>query len=91
MLRWMMALAGLFLAVFAVVALSGPGENDVADGYVRYEVARSLVEHGDVDIPDPKIWFTVFPGATADGTAITGSPSRPRACSRSWPPMPPGR
>ena len=62
MLRWMMALAGLFLAVFAVVALSGPGENDVADGYIRYEVARSLVEHGDVDIRDPKIWFTVFPG-----------------------------
>ena len=52
MLRWMMALAGLFLAVFAVVALSGPGQFDISDGWVRYEVARSLVEHGDVDIRD---------------------------------------
>ena len=62
MLRWMMALAGLFLAVFAVVALSGPGQFDISDGWVRYEVARSLVEHGDVDIQAPKIEFTVLPG-----------------------------
>ncbi|MGA7499252.1 MAG: hypothetical protein WBX00_21175, partial [Isosphaeraceae bacterium] len=62
MLRWMTALAGLFLAVFAAVALSGPGENDVADGSIRYEVARSFVEHGDVDIRDPKIKFTILPG-----------------------------
>ena len=55
MVRWWMALAGLFLSVFAVVALSGPGRIDIIDGRVRYEVARSLVDHGDVDIQDPRI------------------------------------
>ena len=62
MARWWMALAGLFLSVFAVVASSGPGRIDIIDGRVRYEVARSLVEHGDVDIQDPKINFTILPG-----------------------------
>ena len=62
MVRWWMALAGLFLSVFAVVALSGPGRIDIIDGTVRYEVARSFVEHGDVDIREPKIEFTILPG-----------------------------
>ena len=39
MLRWWIAEAGLFLTVFAVVALSGPGQIDIVDGQTRYEVA----------------------------------------------------
>ncbi len=62
MVRWWIARAGLFLSVFAVVALSGPGRIDIIDGHIRYEVARSLVEHGDSVIRDPDAWFTVFPG-----------------------------
>ena len=62
MVRWWMALAGLFLSVFAVVALSGPGRIDIIDGRVRYEVARSLVDHGDVDIQDLRIRMTILPG-----------------------------
>jgi hypothetical protein len=52
----------LFLFVFAVVALSGPGRIDIVDGQTRYEVARSLVDHGDSQIRDPHVWFVVFPG-----------------------------
>jgi hypothetical protein len=62
MLRWTIAQAGLFLTVFAVVALSGPGRIDIVDGQTRYEVARSLVDHGDLIIRDPNVWFVVFPG-----------------------------
>ena len=62
MMRWWVALAGLFLLIFAVVALSGPGRIDILDGRVRYEAARSLVDHGDVDIEDPTILFTILPG-----------------------------
>jgi hypothetical protein len=62
MLRWWIAEAGLFLTVFAVVALSGPGRIDIVDGQTRYEVARSLVDHGDLIIRDPDVWFVVFPG-----------------------------
>ncbi len=61
-MRWWIALAGLFLSVFAVVALSGPGRIDIVDGQTRYEVARSLVDHGDLVIRDPEVWFAVFPG-----------------------------
>jgi hypothetical protein len=53
---------GFTLFVFAVVALSGPGRIDIADGQARYEVARSLVDHGDTVIRDPQIWFGRFPG-----------------------------
>src|SRR5437763_8975652 len=59
---WWGALAGLFLVVFAAVALSGPGRIDIIDGQPRYEVARSLVDHGDVVIRDLDIWWTVIPG-----------------------------
>jgi hypothetical protein len=62
MVRWWVALTGLFVSVFAVVALSGPGRIDIVDGQTRYEVARSLVEHGDSVIRDPRVWFAVFPG-----------------------------
>jgi hypothetical protein len=62
MARWRVTLTGLFLSVLAVVALSGPGRIDIVDGQTRYEVARSLVEHGDSVIRDPQVWFVVFPG-----------------------------
>jgi hypothetical protein len=55
-------LTGLFLFVFAAVALSGPGRIDIVDGQTRYEVARSLVEHGDSVIRDKDVWFAVMPG-----------------------------
>ncbi len=55
--------------MFAVVALSGPGRIDIVDGQTRYEVARSLVEHGDSIIRDPNVWFAVFPGR--DGLRYT--------------------
>jgi hypothetical protein len=48
-------LLGLFLAVFAILALTGPGRIDINDGQTRYEVARSLYEHGDVQIRDPDV------------------------------------
>jgi hypothetical protein len=60
--RWALALAGLFVFVAAVVALSGPGHMDVIDGQPRYEVARSLVDHGDVEVRDPDVTFCVLPG-----------------------------
>ena len=91
MLRWMTALSGLFLTVFAAVALSGPGRIDIIDGKVRYEVARSIVDHGDVDIRDPKIVFTVLPGRGGRRYSQYRFPNRPRAWPRSWPPTPPGR
>jgi hypothetical protein len=68
-LRWWIAQAGLFLTVFAMVALSGPGRIDIVDGQTRYEVARSLVDHGDLVIRDPDVWFAVFPGR--DGRLYT--------------------
>jgi hypothetical protein len=66
---WRAALAGLFVFVFAAVALSGPGRIDVVDGQTRYEVARSLAEHGDSVIRDKHVWFGVLPGR--DGRPYT--------------------
>ncbi len=66
---WRLAVAGLFVFVFAAVALSGPGRIDIVDGQTRYEVARSLVEHGDSVIRDPHVWFGVLPGR--DGLSHT--------------------
>ena len=57
-----MALLGQFVFVVAVVSLSGPGRLDIIDGQPRYEVARSLVEHGDPIVRDPAVTFCVLPG-----------------------------
>lgn len=65
----MPALAGLGLVVFAAVALSGPGRIDILDGLTRYEVARSLAEHGDSEIRDERVTFQVFNGR--DGRRFT--------------------
>jgi hypothetical protein len=59
---WPLALGGQFVVVVAVVALSGPGRIDIVDGQTRYEVARSLVDHGDSIVRDEAAWFTVFKG-----------------------------
>lgn len=59
----------LFVAVISLTALSGPGRIDILDGYTRYEVGRSLVEHGDSIVRDPNAWFSVFPGR--DGRRYT--------------------
>jgi hypothetical protein len=67
--RWPLALVGLFLSTFALLALSGPGRIDIIDGQARYEVARSLVEHGDTIIRDPNVWYPVLPGR--DGNLYT--------------------
>src|SRR3954463_2654402 len=68
-LGWPRALLGLFLTVFAVLALSGPGRIDIIDGQARYEVARSLVDHGDLEVRDPDLWFPVARGR--DGKVFT--------------------
>src|SRR5262245_39879426 len=67
--RWPIALFGLFLGTFALLALSGPGRIDIIDGQARYEVSRSLVEHGDTIIRDPHVWYPVLPGR--DGQLYT--------------------
>ena len=64
--RWTLALVGLALFVFAIVALSSSGRIDVVDGYTRYEVGRSLVEHGDSIVRNADAWFYVFPGRNGD-------------------------
>jgi hypothetical protein len=61
-----LALAGQFLLVFSIVALSSPGRIDIVDGQTRYEVARSLVDHGDSAIRDKACWFAVYKGRDGD-------------------------
>ncbi len=67
--RYRLALAGAFVFVLAVVCLSGPGRIDILDGLTRYEVSRSLVEHGDSVVRDERIGFLVFHGR--DGNRYT--------------------
>src|SRR3954447_26268549 len=58
--RWALTLVGLGLFVFAVAAVTGPGRIDIEDGQTRFESGRSLVEHGDTAIRDPRlVWFRV--------------------------------
>lgn len=66
---WLLSVGGLFLFTVAVVALSGPGRLDILDGQTRYEVGRSLVEHGESVVRSPEAWFSVFPGR--DGQRYT--------------------
>src|SRR5438128_10584379 len=68
-MRWYLALTGLFLVVFALCALSGPGRIDIVDGQTRYAVARSLVEHGDSIVRDDGAWMNVYSGR--DGERYT--------------------
>jgi hypothetical protein len=59
---WPLAMFGQFLLVTALLALSGPGRIDIVDGQTRYEVARSLADHGDSIIRDDAAWFAVYKG-----------------------------
>jgi hypothetical protein len=65
-LAWALALTGLFVVVSAVVGLSSAGRIDVIDGQTRYQVARSIVEHGDSIVRDADTWFAVFPGRNGE-------------------------
>ena len=66
--RWL-SRVGLFLFIFSLLALAGPGRIDIVDGQARYEVARSLVDHGDSVVRNRNVWFGVFPGR--DGQPYT--------------------
>jgi hypothetical protein len=68
-LRWALAIGGQFILVFAALSLSGPGRIDIVDGQTRYEVARSLVDHGDSIIRDQDVNFAVYKGR--DGQRYT--------------------
>ena len=59
---WPLALGGQFVLVVALLALSGPGRIDDLDGQTRYEVARSLVDHGDVVVRCDHFWWCILPG-----------------------------
>lgn len=61
-MAWPITLIGLGVATFAVVGLSGPGRIDIVDGQTRFEVGRSLVEHGDSILRDERIWWRRFTG-----------------------------
>src|SRR6516164_8250508 len=65
-LSWPATLLGVFAFVFAVVALSSPGRIDIVDRQTCYEVARSLVDHGDSIIRDESTWFAVYKGRDGD-------------------------
>ena len=63
---WYLALVGLGLFVFSVVAISSAGRIDVIDAQTRYQVGRSLVEHGDSIVRDADTWFAVFTGRNGE-------------------------
>jgi hypothetical protein len=59
---WLLALAGQSVFIFAVLALSSPGRIDIIDAQTRYEVARSLVDHGDHVVRDRGAYYAVLEG-----------------------------
>jgi len=65
-MRWYLALCGLFMLVFSLCALAGPGRIDIADGQTRYAVACSLLEHGDSIVRDNSAWMDVFIGRNGE-------------------------
>lgn len=54
--------AGVFLAVLSVYCLAGPGRIDIIDGQYRFDVARSLLDRGSLEVRDPYLR-----GGTAKG------------------------
>ena len=60
--RALLTTVGLFMVVFSLLALSGPGRIDIVDGQARFEVAKSMALHGDAIVRNPAVWFSVFPG-----------------------------
>jgi hypothetical protein len=83
-LRWLLGLAGLFVLVFALAALSGPGRIDTVDAQTRYEVARSLVEHGDSIIRDKGTWFNVYEGRDGDRYSLYRFPQSGLGVAAIW-------
>lgn len=65
-LSWVAAQLGLALVIFSIVALSSAGRIDVIDAQTRYEVGRSLVEHGDSIVRNDDVWFAVFKGRNGE-------------------------
>lgn len=63
---FMRRVLGATLCVFAIFCLSTPGRLDIVDGHTRYEVARSIVDHGDFVVRDPDVWFAVLPGRAGE-------------------------
>ncbi len=57
---------GATLCIFAIFSLCTPGRLDIVDGHTRYEVARSIVDHGDFVVRDPDAWFAVLPGRAGE-------------------------
>jgi hypothetical protein len=68
-IRWALALAGLGLVVFAIVALTGPGRIDIDDGQARFEAGKNLVEQGIPCVEDPRVIWHRLPGR--DGREYT--------------------
>ena len=83
-LAWPVALSGLGLFVFAVVGLSGPGRIDIVDGQTRFEVGRSLVEHGDSVLRDERIWWSRFPGRNCNDYSYYRFPQSFLAAGAIW-------
>lgn len=53
--RWALALAGLFLLVFALAVFSAPGRLDTIDAQNRYFVAQGIYERGHPSIDDEQV------------------------------------
>jgi hypothetical protein len=82
--RWIIGLLGLFLGVFALAALCGPGRIDTVDAQTRYEVARSLVEHGDSIIRDKGAWFNVYEGRNGENYSLYRIPQSALGVPAIW-------
>jgi hypothetical protein len=83
-LRWLAGLSGLFIAIFALAALCGPGRIDTVDAQTRYEVARSLVEHGDSIIRDKGAWFNVYEGRAGEQYSLYRFPQSGLGVAAIW-------
>lgn len=81
---WTIALFGLGLFIFAVVALSGPGRIDIVDGQTRFEVGRSLIEHGDSALRDDRISWSRFPGRDGNDYSYYRFPQSIMAAGAIW-------
>jgi hypothetical protein len=79
-----LVLPGLFVFTAAVVALAGSGRMDIIDGQSRYEVARSLVDHGDVEVRDPDVTFCVLPGRNGKRFSLYRLPQSVLGVSALW-------
>ena len=83
-MAWPVALMGLGLFVFAIVALSGPGRIDVVEGQTRFEVGRSLVEHGDSVLRDDRVYWNRYPGRDGNDYSYDRLPSCAVAAGTIW-------